>query len=390
MSIFGVDDQLFQWMKGIRQEIHMHPELGFSEFKTSAIIAGRLKELGLDYQTGIATTGIIARLAANSNAPTIALRADMDALPLKEETGLPFSSEVNGIMHACGHDGHVAIMLGAAYILKKNPPKGNVVFIFQPAEETQGGALPMIKEGVLTGVDAIFGGHIDTSLQTGVIGIKQGVISASTDTFEIELKGRGGHCARPHETVDVIVIASQLVLSFQSLISREINPLNPALISVGIFNAGTVHNAIAQKAVLKGSIRTTDQLTRQRIKERMSDYLNSLKLIHDINISLDINEGYPPVINHDREYQYARDAAVNMLGIDRVIDIKYPTLGGEDFAYFLEKVPGCFVRIGAQKKEIGYVDAHCCQFDFDEEALKVGARYFAELVHYTVNQIAHL
>ncbi|MBF0541623.1 MAG: amidohydrolase [Nitrospirae bacterium] len=387
MNNLIVDDQLFQWMKDIRAKIHRHPELAFTEFKTSSLIAQSLTELGIDYKTGIAKTGIVGRLIINKDYPTIALRADMDALPINEETELPFASVTCGIMHACGHDGHVAILLGAAAILKKNPPKCNVLFIFQPAEEGDGGALPMIEQGVLNGVDAIFGGHIDTRFQTGVIAIKQGVNSASTDTFEIEIKGRGGHCARPHETADVILIASQLVISLQSIISREIDPLQSAVISVGVFNAGDVHNAIAQKAVLKGSIRTTDPKIREKIKSRMNSHIKSLSNLYDIEISIRISEGYPPVINHDKAYEYARHTAIYMFGEKGYIEIKYPSLGGEDFAYFLEKVTGCFVRFGAQKSDIGYVDGHCGRFDFDEEVLRVGAMYFSELAHNYVNAL---
>jgi hippurate hydrolase len=382
-----VDDKLFEWMKGIRRKIHRRPELAFGEIRTSSFIAECLSELGIEYKSGIAKTGIVARLMVNEDMPTIALRADMDALPIIEETGLPFASEISGIMHACGHDGHVAILLGCAAILKANPPKGNVVFIFQPAEEGEGGALPMIIEGALNGVDAIFGGHIDTGFQIGVIAIKQGVISASTDTFEIELKGKGGHCARPHETADVIVIASQLVISLQSIISREIDPRESGVISVGVFNAGSVHNAIAQKAMLKGSIRTTNPKIREKIKNRMRTHINSLSILYDIEISIKITEGYPPVINHNMESNYARLTAIDMYGKEGFFEIKSPSLGGEDFAYFLEKIPGCFVRIGAQKVDIGYVDGHSSIFDFDEEALRVGARYFAGLVHNYIDKV---
>jgi len=390
MNNYIVDEQLFEWIKGIRRRIHHHPELEFSEFHTASLIGDCLKELGIEYRSGVAKTGIVARITVNETSPTVALRADMDALPIVEETGLSFASDTKGIMHACGHDGHVAIMLGAAALLKKNPPKGNVVFIFQPAEEGIGGALPMIKEGALDGVDVIFGGHIDTIFQTGVIGIKQGAISASTDTFEIIIKGKGGHCARPHETSDVIVIASQLVLNLQTIIAKETDPLFPSVISVGVLNAGTVHNAVAHNATLKGSIRTTDTLIRKKIKTRIKDYISSLSALHDVDISLDIAEGYPPVINHDIEYEYAKDAAINMFGEQGFVDIKLPTLGGEDFAYFLEKVHGCFVRIGAQKKDIGYVDGHSSRFDFDEEALRVAASYFAKLVSYTIDKMHNL
>ena len=220
-----VNDELFEWIRDIRRTIHQWPELAFKEEKTAEYISRVLKKLGIKYQTGIAQTGIAGKLITNENAPTIALRADMDALPITENTGLPFSSQNPGIMHACGHDGHVAILLGAAAILKKTPPEGNVVFIFQPAEEGDGGAKPMIEEGVLENVDMIFGGHIERHHQVGEICIKTGIHTAYTDAFDIRITGKGGHAARPHETIDAVLIASQFVINLQTIISREIDPL---------------------------------------------------------------------------------------------------------------------------------------------------------------------
>ena len=220
-----VSDEIFGWMKDIRRKIHQWPELGFKEEKTAELISGELTRIGIKHKKGIAQTGIVGRLVTDKNAPTVALRADMDALPITENTGLPFSSQNSGFMHACGHDGHVAIILGAAAILKETPPEGNVVFIFQPAEEGDGGAKPMIEQGALEGVDMIFGGHLERHYQVGEIGIKTGVHTSFTDAFEIKITGKGGHAARPHEAIDAVLIASQLVVNLQILAEPQLDSL---------------------------------------------------------------------------------------------------------------------------------------------------------------------
>ncbi len=304
-----VDDELFEWIRDIRRKIHQWPETAFNEYRTAEFIAGKLKYLGIDYETGIAKTGLVGRLIIDENAPTVALRADMDALNIFENTGLAFSSKVPGVMHACGHDGHVSIILGAAAILTKKQPDGNVVFIFQPAEEGEGGAKPMIDEGAIDGVDVIFGGHIERRHHLGQIGIKKGMHTSYTDAFEIEIAGKGGHAARPHEAIDAVVIASQLVIHLQTIISREVDPLHPSVITIGILEAGTVYNAIAEKALLKGTIRTTETSLRAQIIDKIKNVSSSLSFLHKADINVRIYPGYPPVINHDRECEFAREVA---------------------------------------------------------------------------------
>ncbi|MBI5676611.1 MAG: amidohydrolase [Nitrospirae bacterium] len=381
------DDKLFKWMIDIRREIHQWPEKAFKEHRTSELISKRLKEIGIEHRTGVAKTGILGRLKTDKKAPTVALRADMDALPMHEDTGLPFASKVPGVMHACGHDGHVAILLGAAKLLKASPPKGNVVFIFQPAEEAGGGAKPMIEEGVLKGVDIIFGGHIETHYQVGEIAIKRGVHTAYTDSFDIEITGRGGHAARPHEAVDSVVIASHLITHLQAIVSRELDPLYPSVITIGYMQAGTVSNAIADKAILQGTIRTIETSVRAQIVDKIKNTASSLSTLHNAKIDVGINPGYPPVINSDREFKFAWDTAERLFGEKRVISIPHPSLGGEDFAYFTQKIPGCFVRFGAAKDGCEYIASHSSQFDFDEEALRVGAVYLSELVRDAVEKL---
>ena len=381
------DDELFKWMVDIRRKIHQWPEKAFKERRTAELISRCLKEIGIEHRTGIAVTGILGRLITDKKAPTVALRADMDALPVHEDTGLPFASKVPGIMHACGHDGHVAILLGAAKLLKAKPPKGNVVFIFQPAEEAGGGAKPMIEEGALKGVDIIFGGHIETHYRVGEIAIKRGVNTAYTDSFYIEITGRGGHAARPHEAVDSVVIASHLIMCLQTIVSREVDPLNPSVITIGCMHAGTVSNAIAENAILQGTIRTIETSVRAQIVDKIKHTASSLSTLHNAKIDVRINPGYPPVINSERGYKFARDTAERLLGEEGVISIPHPSLGGEDFAYFTQKIPGCFVRFGAAKEGCEDKASHSSQFDFDEETLRVGAVYLTELVRDAVRKL---
>ncbi len=382
-----VNDELFGWIVDIRRRIHQWPEKAFEEHKTAELISTHLKELGIEHKTGVAKTGVVGRLITDEKAPTIALRADMDALPVNENTGLPFSSKAQGVMHACGHDGHVAILLGAAKLLRTNPPPGNIVFIFQPAEEREGGAKPMIEEGVLEGVDIIFGGHIERHYQVGEIAIKTGIHTSYTDSFDIEITGKGGHAARPHEAIDAVIIASQLVTYLQTIISRELDPLHPSVITVGVMQAGTAYNAIAENAVLKGTIRTTETSIRNQIIDNIKSIASSLSTLHSAKIDVRINPGYPPLINHDREYEFARDVALRLLGEKRVTSIPFPSLGGEDFSYYTQQIPGCFVRFGAAKKGHEQIPEHSSKFDFNEEVLRVGAAYMSELARYAIDKL---
>ena len=382
-----VGDELFEWIREIRRKIHQWPELAFKEEKTAELIAKELKKLGIKYQTGIAETGVVGKLIINESAPTVAIRADIDALPITENTGLPYSSNNPGIMHACGHDGHTAIVLGAAALLKKDPPKGNVVFIFQPAEEEQGGAKPMIEQGALDGVDVIFGGHIERHYEVGEIGIKTGIHTSHTDAFVIKIIGKGGHAARPHLAIDAVLIASQLVLNLQTIISRQIDPIYPSVITIGSLKAGTVDNVIAEKATLKGTIRTTSEFLRAEIIEKIKKLASSMAILYGAEINVEMKPGYPPIINEERATQLAVQVAEKLLGKANTIAIPYPSLGGEDFSYYLQHIPGCFVRYGAAKEGYETASSHSPDFDFDEEALRVGAAYMSELVRFTIKKL---
>ncbi|UCG78712.1 MAG: amidohydrolase, partial [Nitrospirota bacterium] len=325
-------------------------------------------------------TGVIARLdSGKTGAPTVALRADMDALPITENTGLPFSSKNPGYMHSCGHDGHVAILIGAAHLLKEDPPEGNVVFIFQPAEEGGGGAQHIIEAGVLDDVDMIFGGHIERHYKVGQIGLKEGIETSFTDALEITVLGKGGHAARPHEAVDAVVIASLLIMSLQTIVSRSTDPLNPTVLTIGSIHGGTAYNVIADEATLRGTIRSIDDKNRRNVFKKIKKTAAALASLHDAEIRVDINEGYPPIINPKQGVEIARETAERLVGKNNVLTLPHPSMGGEDFSYYLNEVPGCFVRLGGAKKGLDHVASHSSCYDFDEEVIGIGAVYLAEL-----------
>ncbi len=389
MKKFGPDQKLITWMQEIRRTIHQNPELGFQEHETAKFITGKLDELGINYITHIGGTGIVATLGdTNMDGPCIALRADMDALPVEEQTGLPFSSKNSGVMHACGHDGHIAMVLGAASMLTKTSLPGKVILLFQPAEEGEGGAQVMIREGALECVDAIFGGHIDRHYRVGEICVQPGQICAQTDKFSITVKGRGGHAAKPHETVDSIVVASLLVMAIQTLVSREVNPSYPTVITVGRIQGGTAANVIADMAVLEGTIRTTHPKVRQQIIDGLSRMVNAMEGLHNAEATMILTEGYPPVINDVKATRIAEQAAEQTVGKEGVLGLPFPSLGGEDFSFYLKHVRGCFVRFGARKKKHESAPAHSPRFDFNEDVLPVGANFFAHVAHNALHDIS--
>ena len=370
--------ELMPWMREIRRAIHRHPEPGFREFRTAALVMQSLEGLGISFRHPVAETGVVAELCgSHDNGHCVALRADMDALPLMEETGLAFSSEVPGMMHACGHDGHVAMLLGAASILKKERFNGKIRLIFQPAEEGSGGASRMIQEGVLDGVELIFGGHIDRHYQTGTICAQSGLICAYTDTFRIDILGRGGHAARPHEAVDSVVAASHLVISLQTLVSRELNPLYPSVITVGSISGGSAPNIIAEQASLRGTIRTTHPDIREKVIGAIRRMVKATGELFGAECSINFEDCYPPVINDADAAKIARSAAEIVAGPERVLTEAHPSLGGEDFSFYLQKIPGCFVRFGACRKGYEYIPAHSSRFDFDEDVMQTGASFLA-------------
>ncbi len=374
-----IDAALRRWLIDVRRALHRNPEVGFAEHRTAAYICERLAEQRIDYRR-IGATGIIADLGPSAAAvPCVCLRADMDALPVTERTGLPFASARPGVMHACGHDGHVAMLLGAAVLLQRGPQlPGRVRLLFQPAEERGNGAEQMIAAGVLDGVDAIFAGHIDTHYPTGTITVDSGIICAFADLFAIRVIGRGGHAARPHEAGDAIVAAAGLVTSMQNLVSRETDPNRAAVVTIGTFHAGNAANVIAAEAVLEGTVRCTDATTRQRILSGLQRMSKAAEDLYDVRVELSFSERLPAVINDPQLAEIARRAADRVTSAVQVISQGPSSLGGEDFSFYQQQIPGCLVRFGAASTA-PCGPAHSDTFDFDERCLDIGASWLAEV-----------
>jgi hippurate hydrolase len=372
-----LDATLFDQIVSFRRAVHAEPELSWHEHKTADRIAAFLDELGISYRRGVAGTGIVAELPGAHDLPCIALRADMDALPIQEETGLPFASQVPGVMHACGHDGHSSMLLGAAALLvrEKHRP-APIRFLFQPAEETGNGAKAMIEDGVLDNVAFIFGGHLDRHFPAGTVAVTDGPVNASSDQFHISIRGQGGHAARPHEAIDSVVVGSLLVMALQTIVSREVNPAHPSVVTVGHFNAGAAPNVIASTAQLDGSIRAQEQTVRESLQQSIKRIAHSIGDLHNAQIEVSIDLGTPPLSNPPDVAELARGAVRESLGESALRKLEIANMGGEDFAYYMEQIPGCYVRFGSVLAGKEGFPAHSSRFDFDEQALHVGATYY--------------
>lgn len=361
---------------GLRRGFHRYPELAFQEKKSAEVIARYLKELGLEVKTGIAGTGVMGLLAGPSRGKTLLLRADMDALPISEQNKVPYRSKNEGVMHACGHDGHMAILLAAARILTahRNGLKGSVKFVFQPGEEGYGGARIMIKEGVLKKpkVQAALGLHLSTQLPTGMVGLRPGATMSGMDDFSVKIHGRGGHAAVPDSGVDAILMSAQAITALQSIISKEVSPLRPLVLHVGLIRGGDAFNVIAESAEFHGTVRTFDEALRQSMPERMDRVLKGVTQALRGTHELDYQFGYPPVINDPEMTGLVRQEAERVLGREMVIEIP-AVMSSDDMAYFQDEVPGCYFFLGAGNKDKNLDQPnHNSRFDFDEEALLLG------------------
>ena len=366
---------------GWRRDFHQYPELGFDEHRTSKIIGEALKEMGLAPQMNVGKTGVTADLTFGEG-PTIALRADMDALPMQETSGLDFSSKHDGVMHACGHDGHMAMLLGAAKVLTQNGDSlnGTVRFIFQPAEEGAGGARYMIEDGCLDGVDEIYGIHVWNYQPVGEVGITDGPVLAAADMFEINIKGIGGHGAAPQGTIDAVVVASHLVQALQTIVSRNTNPLESTVVTIGTINGGHNFNIIADEVTLSGTARAYTEENRNLIKTRMTEIIDGVAKTFGAEISFDYEDGYPPTINHTDPVNKVLKAAERVVG--EKAGMPYLSMGGEDFSYYLQKIPGCFFFVGSAPNDQKLFETphHCSHFTMDERALLVGPSIYLNLV----------
>jgi hippurate hydrolase len=376
-----VAPELLAKVTAFRRDLHRHPELSWEEHRTSEQICQFLKEQGIEFEAGVAKTGIVARIPGrDASKGCIALRADIDALPIIEETELSFASENEGVMHACGHDGHTSILLGAASLLAKEELPVPVKLLFQPAEETGDGAKAMMKEGVLDDVAMIFGGHIDRHYPLGTIVVSDGPVNASSDSFRIEIAGKGGHAARPHETVDAVVVGSLLVIAIQTIVSREVNPAHPSVVTVGEFKAGTAHNVISDHAYLSGTIRSQEPEVRLALDAAIRRIANSIGDLHGAKVTVHIETGTPAVSNPPDMASLSREAAIAVAGEEHVCEMKVANMGAEDFGYYMEERPGCYVRFGSVAEGQEPHPAHSSLFDFDERTLGFGAAYYHKLV----------
>ena len=373
-----------------RRYLHQHPEIAFEEENTARFVAEKLRALGLEVTTGIARTGVLGLLRGGQPGKTVLLRADMDALPLEELNDVPYRSQTPGVMHACGHDAHTAMLLGVARLLteRRDAITGTVKFIFQPAEEAGGGAKPMIDEGVMENprVDAAFGVHIGQDLPLGTIGVRTGPMNAASDGFVATIRGKGAHAARPHLAVDPVVIAAQCILALQTLVSREVNPLRQAVITVGAVHAGTVANIIPEEAVMRATVRTFDDEVRQHLAERIPALLRGIAAALRGEADVQYRFGYPVLVNDAAMTDLVREVARGIVGPEKLIE-REPGMGGEDMAYFLQRAPGCFFRIGSRNPERGLVYGHHHpRFDVDEEALPVGVAALASVALRYLNE----
>jgi amidohydrolase len=365
-------DDIFEEMVGWRRYLHQHPELSFQEEKTSAFIAGHLRSWGIEVRTNVGGHGLVGILKGSSPGPTVALRADIDALPIQDEKPCDYGSKVAGVMHACGHDAHTATLLGIAKKASqlRGSLKGSLVFLFQHAEEvTPGGAQSMIASGALEGVDVIYGVHLWTPFPAGNVYCKEGAMMAAPDEFSIRITGKGGHGALPHQTIDSVTVGAHLIVNLQTIVSRQVDPTEPCVVSVGSIQAGSGFNVIAETCLLNGTVRTFDPLLRLDVKKRFEKIVATTCDMFGAEYELDYKLGYPPVINHAAETERFYQVGESVFGAQHVHTIPL-IMAGEDFSYYLQRVPGCYMFVGAGNEAAGIVHPHHHpRFDIDERAM---------------------
>jgi hippurate hydrolase len=375
-----------QELTALRKDLHANPEMGFKELRTSGIVAGALEALGIEVHRGIGQTGVVGVLRGkrSDSGRMIGLRADMDALPILEENNVEHCSTTNGLMHACGHDGHTAILLGTAKYLAENKNfNGTAVFIFQPAEEGLGGAKAMLDDGLFEKFpcDAIYALHNWPALPAGVIGINPGPMMAASDRFEIKIEGRGGHGAHPYQTIDPIIVAAQLITALQTIVSRNIHPVESAVISLGHIQAGSpaAPSVIPSHATLIGTVRTFSDEVQKLVESRMRKLIATITDAFGAKAELNYQRSYPATINSNKEANFVADVAVELFGEDRVVRNLIPSMGSEDFSFMLQQRPGAYFRLGQGGADAGRL-LHNPKFDFNDEVIPTGSAMFAALV----------
>ena len=375
----------------LRRHLHQYPELAFAEHQTGETIAAELKRIGCQVMTGVGRTGVLGILESGQDGPVAAVRSDMDALPVKEQTGLTFASKNNGVMHACGHDAHMSLVVSTAAVMAKMRPHwaGTVKFIFQPSEEVlPGGALGMIADKVLEhpSVNTIFGLHVDPWIPVGRMGVKDGVMMAQTDDFDLTVIGQPAHVARPHQGCDAIYVASQIVTALQSVVSRNTDPLQPAVLSIGKMEGGSARNIVADSVRIEGTVRALDVKAAKHIRRRLEKVANGVAKALGGRIKLDYLVGNPPLINAKSVNDLYRRAARQAFGAKAIVEITEPVMGGEDFAHYLRHVPGAMMRLGVRNPVIGAQFAwHHPAFTIDENALEIGMRIICGALLYHQN-----
>lgn len=376
----------FDEIQGWRRHLHQNPELSNQEVQTAKFIEEKLLEFGLEVKRNIGGNGLVGILKGHQPGKTIALRADFDALPIHDEKEVSYRSLNAGVMHACGHDGHTAALLGTAQVLCqfKDRIKGSIVFIFQHAEELPpGGAKFMIEENVLAGVDYVFGAHLASNISVGKVGVGVGYQQAAVDKFDILIEGKGGHGAKPHETVDSIVVGSEVVSSLQKIVSRRVDPLHSAVVTIGVFQAGSAFNVIADVAKLEGTVRTFDENVRRLVKEEIYSIVQGVTEAFHANYKIDYLNGYPALYNHEKETELVRRLFSEVFTKEGVLELE-PSMGAEDFSYYLQEKPGSFFSVGSKNENPNtHYPHHHPKFDIDERALLNIEKAFAKIVsHY--------
>jgi hippurate hydrolase len=375
-SIAGFENDMAKW----RRHLHQNPELGRDCYKTAEYIQERLKEFGItEIHTGYASTGIVAIIEGQTSGRTIGLRADMDALPITENTGMPYSSKNEGVMHACGHDGHTTMLLGAArYLSETRNFSGRVALIFQPDEEATGGAEAMVEEGILEefNIEEVYALHNTPSHDVGVMYTRPGPIMAGADSFTVEIQGKGGHAAYPHEVKDPIVAAISIAQSFQTIVSRNNIPSDDLVISITQVHSGTTDNVVPEIAYLNGTVRTFDLSVQEMVIKRMEKIISGLAMSFEVNAKLNYQKGYPPTINHEESTNFAIGVAEDVCGSDKVLSSVAKEMGAEDFSYMLQKRPGAYLFMGIGDG----AGLHNPNYDFNDAAAPVGASFFARLI----------
>lgn len=382
-QLFNRLEEIYPELVTFRRDLHMYPELSFEEVETPAKIANYLKELGLEVKTGVGGRGVVGLLKGGKPGKTVALRADFDALPIQDQKDVPYKSRVPGVMHACGHDIHTAGLLGVAKVLSEHREElaGNVVFIHQFAEElAPGGAKPMIEDGCLEGVDVIYGAHVWASMPVGVVGVKDGFTMAASDAFDVEIQGKGGHGATPHVTVDPVVAGSQLVLNLQQIVSRKVDPLKPAVVTVGSFHSGQAFNVIPDTAKITGTVRTFNEDVRDLIEKEIGKTVQATCDQAGATATYSYRRGYPALWNDPRETDRLEQVAQAVVGEENVKRMQ-SIMGGEDFAYYLQERPGTFFFVGGGNSDIDAVfPHHHPKFDVDEKAMLITGKCFITAV----------